>query len=156
MPHGRYREVFILGYRARALPGKEFPSPSGSGVMPGPPSLDISPHPGKTSTAHQFVEGKFVECYEPTVESTYKAAVADKDELQLRLDKYTILPHSFIIGIHSYVLVYSVTSLQSMPVVLLGNKTDPTEVTMGTFMKLIEEINQVGNSYGRSTSCCLM
>lgn len=30
------------------------------------------------------------------------------------------------------------------------------QVTMGIFMKLIEEINQVDNSYGRSTSCCLM
>ncbi|NXN05978.1 REBL1 GTPase, partial [Sylvia borin] len=167
------RKVFILGYRAR----------------------------GKTSMAHQFVEGKFVECYEPTVESTLPATGFISPSSQ---DKYTILPHSFTIGIHSYVLVYSVTSLQSfqmvktlhsklyeswgktMPVVLLGNKTDPTEVkgvlgvlcvkrlaeswgaillessakesqvTMGIFMKLIEEINQVGNSYGRSTSCCLM
>lgn len=30
------------------------------------------------------------------------------------------------------------------------------QVTMGIFMKLIEEINQVDNSCGRSTSCCLM
>lgn len=27
-------------------------------------------------------------------------------------DEYSILPHSFIIGIHGYVLVYSVTSLR--------------------------------------------
>lgn len=27
-------------------------------------------------------------------------------------DEYTILPHSFVIGIHGYVLVYSVTSLR--------------------------------------------
>lgn len=43
---------------------------SGPGVMPGPPSLVVSPHPGKTPVAHQFPEGKFVECYEPTVESS--------------------------------------------------------------------------------------
>ncbi|XP_049675534.1 GTPase RhebL1 isoform X2 [Accipiter gentilis] len=122
MPLVRYRKVLILGYRAV----------------------------GKTSLAHQFVEGKFVECYEPTVESTYnKMVVVGKDEFQLQLvdtagqDEYTILPHSFVIGIHGYVLVYSVTSLQSfqvvktlhnklyeswgktrMPVVLVGNKAD--------------------------------
>ncbi|XP_027524295.1 GTPase RhebL1 [Corapipo altera] len=79
---------------------------------------------GKTSLAHQFVEGKFVECYEPTVESTYnKVVVVGKDEFQLQLvdtagqDEYSILPHSFIIGTHGYVLVYSVTSLRSFQVV---------------------------------------
>uniref|UniRef100_A0A8C3NXS1 RHEB like 1 n=1 Tax=Cyanoderma ruficeps TaxID=181631 RepID=A0A8C3NXS1_9PASS len=156
VPPGRHREVLlILGYR-------------------------------KTSMAHPFLEGKFVECYEPTVTSN-KAVVVGKDELQLQLvdtarqvmlghfgDEHTILPHSFIISIHGYILVYSVTSLQSfqvvktlhsklMPVVLVGNKADlsregwsPPGVIMGIFMKLIEEINQVDNSYGRSTSCCLM
>ncbi|XP_074905548.1 GTPase RhebL1 isoform X2 [Buteo buteo] len=102
MPLVRYRKVLILGYRAV----------------------------GKTSLAHQFVEGKFVECYEPTVESTYnKMVVVGKDEFQLQLvdtagqDEYTILPHSFVIGIHGYVLVYSVTSLQSFQVVkTLHNK----------------------------------
>ncbi|XP_068026918.1 GTPase RhebL1 isoform X2 [Melanerpes formicivorus] len=102
MPPLRYRKVLILGYRAV----------------------------GKTSLAHQFVEGKFVECYEPTVENTYsKMVVVGKDEFQLQLvdtagqDEYTILPHSFVIGIHGYVLVYSVTSLQSFQVVkTLHNK----------------------------------
>uniref|UniRef100_A0A672ULC9 RHEB like 1 n=1 Tax=Strigops habroptila TaxID=2489341 RepID=A0A672ULC9_STRHB len=165
--------------------------------------------PGKTSLAHQFVEGKFVECYEPTVESTYnKMVVVGKDEFQLQLvdtagqDEYSILPHSFIIGIHGYVLVYSVTSLRSfqvvktlhnklyesrgktMPVVLVGNKADlslrevktdegkklaeswgaiflessakESQVTQGIFLKIIEEIDRVDNSYGRSTGCRLM
>ncbi|NWH70791.1 REBL1 GTPase, partial [Piaya cayana] len=170
------------------------------------------PTPGKTSLAHQFVEGKFVECYEPTVESSYnKVVVVGKDEFQLQLvdtagqDEYSILPHSFIIGIHGYVLVYSVTSLRSfqvvktlhtklyeswgrtrMPVVLVGNKADLTlqsrevrtdegkklaeswgavflessakenQVTQGIFMRIIEEIDRVDNSYDRSAGCCLM
>nr|XP_014433033.2 GTPase RhebL1 [Pelodiscus sinensis] len=106
--------------------------------------------PGKTSLAHQFIDGEFLECYDPTVESTYnKMLMVGKDEFHLQLvdtagqDEYTILPHSFSIGIHGYVLVYSVTSLRSfqvvktlhnrlyesrgktrMPVVLVGNKAD--------------------------------
>ncbi|KAM6039135.1 GTPase RhebL1 [Chlamydotis macqueenii] len=186
MPLVRHRKVLILGYRAV----------------------------GKTSLAHQFVEGTFVECYEPTVESTYsKMVVVGKDEFQLQLvdtagqDEYSILPHSFVIGIHGYVLVYSVTSLRSfqvvktlrnklyesqgrtrMPVVLVGNKVDlplqswevktdegkklaeswgavflessakESQVwgTRGIFTKIIEEIDRVDNSYGRSTGCYLM
>ncbi|XP_052665999.1 GTPase RhebL1 isoform X3 [Harpia harpyja] len=168
MPLVRYRKVLILGYRAV----------------------------GKTSLAHQFVEGKFVECYEPTVESTYnKMVVVGKDEFQLQLvdtagqDEYTILPHSFIIGIHGYVLVYSVTSLQSFQVVktlhnklyeswgktrrevktdegkklaeswgaiFLESSAKESQVTQGIFMKIIEEIDRVDNSYSRSTGCRLM
>ncbi|KAM4755039.1 GTPase RhebL1 isoform 2-T2 [Cyanocitta cristata] len=168
MPPLRHRKVLILGYRAV----------------------------GKTSLAHQFVEGKFVECYEPTVESTYnKMVVVGKDEFQLQLvdtagqDEYTVLPHSFVIGIHGYVLVYSVTSLRSFQVVktlhkklhesrgktrrevrtdegkklaeswgaiFLESSAKESQVTMGIFMKLIEEIDRVDNSYGRSTSCHLM
>ncbi|NXC36246.1 REBL1 GTPase, partial [Campylorhamphus procurvoides] len=124
----RHRKVLILGYRAV----------------------------GKTSLAHQFVEGKFVECYEPTVESTTPATAPVSAQ-----DEYTILPHSFVIGIHGYVLVYSVTSLRSfqvvktlhnklfesrgktrMPVVLVGNKADlaleSREVRMDEGKKLAE------------------
>ncbi|XP_028929680.1 GTPase RhebL1 isoform X1 [Ornithorhynchus anatinus] len=122
MPLLRYRKVAILGYRSV----------------------------GKTSLAHQFVDGEFLECYDPTVESTYsKTLTVGKDEFHLQLmdtagqDEYSILPQSFVIGVHGYVLVYSVTSLRSfqvvkslhhklyesrgktrMPVVLVGNKAD--------------------------------
>uniref|UniRef100_A0A670YIE7 RHEB like 1 n=1 Tax=Pseudonaja textilis TaxID=8673 RepID=A0A670YIE7_PSETE len=81
-------------------------------------------HDFLTSLAHQFIDGEFLECYDPTVESTYnKMLMVGKDEFHLQLvdtagqDEYTILPHSFIIGIHGYVLVYSVTSLRSFQVV---------------------------------------
>ncbi|KAF1576717.1 GTPase RhebL1, partial [Eudyptes moseleyi] len=146
---------------------------------------------GKTSLAHQFVEGKFVECYEPTVESTYnKMVVVGKDEFQLQLvdtagqDEYTILPYSFVIGIHGYVLVYSVTSLrrtrwpilpvfccvssrevktdegkklaESWGAIFLESSAKESQVTQGIFTKIIEEIDRVDNSYGRSTGCHLM
>lgn len=105
---------------------------------------------GKTSLAHQFVESEFLEEYDPTVENTYnKIVTLGKDEFHLHLvdtagqDEYSILPYSFIIGVHGYVLVYSVTSLHSfqvvqslyqklhqghgktrLPVVLVGSKAD--------------------------------
>nr|XP_038935288.1 GTPase RhebL1 isoform X4 [Rattus norvegicus] len=91
MPLVRYRKVAILGYRSV----------------------------GKTSLAHQFVEGEFLKGYDPTVENTYsKTVTLGKDEFHLHLvdtagqDKYSILPYSFIIGVHGYVLVYNVTSLR--------------------------------------------
>lgn len=39
---------------------------------------------------------------------------------------------------------------------LLALMSPRPQVTMGIFMKLIEEIDRVDNSYGRSTSCHLM
>ncbi|XP_019790056.1 GTPase RhebL1 isoform X1 [Tursiops truncatus] len=134
MPLVRYRKVVILGYRSV----------------------------GKTSLAHQFVEGEFLEGYDPTVENTYsKIVTLGKDEFHLHLvdtagqDEYSILPYSFIIGVHGYVLVYSVTSLHSfqvieslyqklheghgktrLPVVLVGNKADLSPDRYGNLCSL--------------------
>uniref|UniRef100_A0A8C6VCJ5 RHEB like 1 n=1 Tax=Naja naja TaxID=35670 RepID=A0A8C6VCJ5_NAJNA len=143
----------------------------------------------KTSLAHQFVDGEFLECYDPTVESTYnKMLMVGKDEFHLQLvdtagqDEYTILPHSFIIGIHGYVLVYSVTSLRSFQVVkslhsklawqvktdegrkladswgavFLESSAKENQMTQGIFTKVIEEIDRVDNSYGEQRNCTIM
>uniref|UniRef100_A0A8C6VGZ0 RHEB like 1 n=1 Tax=Naja naja TaxID=35670 RepID=A0A8C6VGZ0_NAJNA len=131
----------------------------------------------KTSLAHQFVDGEFLECYDPTVESTYnKMLMVGKDEFHLQLvdtagqDEYTILPHSFIIGIHGYVLVYSVTSLRSRQVktdegrkladswgaVFLESSAKENQMTQGIFTKVIEEIDRVDNSYGEQRNCTIM
>nr|XP_042120965.1 GTPase RhebL1 isoform X3 [Peromyscus maniculatus bairdii] len=195
MPLVRYRKVAILGYRSV----------------------------GKTSLAHQFVEGEFLEGYDPTVENTFsKTVTLGQDEFHLHLvdtagqDEYSILPYSFIIGVHGYVLVYSVTSLHSfqivkslyqklheghgktrLPVVLVGNKADlspdrcvqslllcgkgkevqaiegkklaeswgatfmessarENQLTQEIFIKVIQEIARVENSYGPDRRCYLM
>ncbi|XP_063808765.1 GTPase RhebL1 isoform X2 [Pseudophryne corroboree] len=113
-------------------------------VMLGYPSV------GKSSLARQFVTGDFTAQYEPTIENTWsKTFVLGNDEFELDVvdtsgqDEYSLLPQSFIFGIHGYIVVYSVACTRSfqiasglhrvltdrrgkclMPIVLVGNKND--------------------------------
>ncbi|XP_073419572.1 GTPase RhebL1 [Dendrobates tinctorius] len=113
-------------------------------VMLGYPSV------GKSSLALQFVKGDFPKDYEPTIENTWsKKFRLGNDEFELDVvdtagqDEYSLIPHSFIFGIHGYIVVYSVACPRSfqiasglhrtlvdkrgkclMPIVLVGNKTD--------------------------------
>lgn len=105
---------------------------------------------GKSSLVVQFIENNFVESYYPTIESTFVRAVNYKGaEYQCEIidtagqDEYSILSPKHVIGIHGYVLVYSVTSRNSfdmvqvvydkivdfcgmtdIPCVIVGSKTD--------------------------------
>lgn len=106
--------------------------------------------PGKSSLAVQFVDGHFVESYYPTIENTFSKAIKYKgQEFQTEIvdtagqDEYSILNSKHFIGIHGYMLVYSVSSLPSfemvqvirdkilnhlgtewVPIVIVGNKSD--------------------------------
>ncbi|THH31327.1 hypothetical protein EUX98_g2890 [Antrodiella citrinella] len=105
---------------------------------------------GKSSLVVQFIENHFVESYYPTIESTftksinYKGVEYDCDIIDTAgQDEFTILNSKHAIGIHGYILVYSVTSrksfdmiqivydkiiefcgLNSIPCVIVGSKTD--------------------------------
>ncbi|XP_013779471.1 GTP-binding protein Rheb homolog isoform X2 [Limulus polyphemus] len=105
---------------------------------------------GKSSLTIQFVEGQFVDSYDPTIENTFTKTVKIRgQEYFLKLvdtagqDEYSIFPQSYSMDIHGYVLVYSVTSAKSfevvkviyeklldmtgkvhVPIVLVGNKVD--------------------------------
>ncbi|KAI0353464.1 hypothetical protein OH77DRAFT_1406796 [Trametes cingulata] len=83
---------------------------------------------GKSSLVIQFIENHFVESYYPTIESvfnktvTYKGADYDCDIIDTAgqvcpPDEYTILNSKHAIGIHGYVLVYSVTNRKSFDMV---------------------------------------
>lgn len=48
---------------------------------------------------------------QPTSLLASERCVVSVDVCVSRQDEYSILPYSFIIGVHGYVLVYSVTSL---------------------------------------------
>ncbi|GJQ67759.1 putative GTP binding protein [Trypoxylus dichotomus] len=105
---------------------------------------------GKSSLSIQFVEGQFVDSYDPTIENTFvKTTRLNSQDYELKLvdtagqDEYSIFPSEYSIDVHGYVLVYSITSAKSfdvvkliyekllditgkghVPVVLVGNKTD--------------------------------
>ncbi|CAG8596740.1 11353_t:CDS:2 [Ambispora gerdemannii] len=105
---------------------------------------------GKSSLTIQFVENHFVDSYYPTIENTFNKVIRFRgQEFAAEIidtagqDEHSILNSTHAVGIHGYVLVYSVTSRQSfemmkiirdkilayagtewVPMVLVGNKTD--------------------------------
>uniref|UniRef100_A0A9L0JKU2 GTP-binding protein Rheb n=1 Tax=Equus asinus TaxID=9793 RepID=A0A9L0JKU2_EQUAS len=105
---------------------------------------------GKSSLTIQFVEGQFVDSYDPTIENTFtKLITVNGQEYHLQLvdtagqDEYSIFPQTYSIDINGYILVYSVTSIKSfevikvihgklldmvgkvqIPIMLVGNKKD--------------------------------
>lgn len=105
---------------------------------------------GKSTVTVRFVEDHFVEQYNPTIENTFHKVVKFQGEEYLceivdtaGQDEYSIFPRQYAVGIHGYILVYSVTSRSSfelvsvirdkvlnalgsdsVPTVLVGNKRD--------------------------------
>lgn len=107
---------------------------------------------GKSSLTVRFVEDVFQDTYYPTIENTFSKVIRhprNNHEYALEIydtagqDEYSILNSKHALGIHGYVLVYSVTSRQSydlcaiirdkilnytgldwVPVTLVGNKMD--------------------------------
>ncbi|KAI9205829.1 small GTPase superfamily [Polychytrium aggregatum] len=105
---------------------------------------------GKSSMTIQFVENHFADTYYPTIENTFHKLVRYRNQDYdaeiidtAGQDEYSILNSKHAIGIHGYVLVYSIASRQSfemchvvrdkilnytgidwVPIVLVGNKAD--------------------------------
>lgn len=127
---------------------------------------------GKSSLSIQFVEGQFVDSYDPTIENTFKKSTRiNSQEYELELvdtagqDEYSIFPSQYSIDVHGYVLVYSINNSKSfevvqsiyekvlditgkghVPIVLVGNKTDlhmERLVTTEEGKKLAESWNAV-------------
>ncbi|KAI0885227.1 rheb small monomeric GTPase RhbA [Annulohypoxylon moriforme] len=126
---------------------------------------------GKSSLAVQFVDGHFVESYYPTIENTFSKVIRFKGQDYATeivdtagQDEYSILNSKHFIGIHGYMLVYSVSSLPSfemvrvirekilnhlgtdwVPIVIVGNKSDlrpeQRQVSQDDGRKLSEEFN---------------
>ncbi|KAI8896606.1 small GTPase superfamily [Globomyces pollinis-pini] len=105
---------------------------------------------GKSSVTVQFVENHFAETYYPTIENMFTKIVKYKgEEFAVEImdtagqDEFSILNSKHAIGIHGYVLIYSIASRQSfemcgilrdkilnftgmdwVPCVLVANKVD--------------------------------
>jgi len=127
---------------------------------------------GKSSLAIQFVQGQFVDSYDPTIEETFNKNIKIRNQdFELHVvdtagqDEYSIFPTQYAVDIHGYVLVYSINSQKSfevvqvlydkiadlvgnprVPVVLVGNKKDlesERAVTLEEGEKFAKEINAV-------------
>jgi len=126
---------------------------------------------GKSSLAIQFVQGQFVDYYEPTIENTFNKTINIKgSQYELLLadtagqDEYSMFPAEYSADVDGYVLVYSIDSPHSfevcksiheklmdlvgdrVPLVLVGNKTDlhvDRRVTHEQGKKLAEEMKAV-------------
>merc|ERR1719230_1292088 len=79
---------------------------------------------GKSSLAIQFVQGQFVDSYDPTIENTFNKTIRIKNqEFELFVvdtagqDEYSIFPTQYSVDIHGYVLVYSINSAKSFEIV---------------------------------------
>jgi len=79
---------------------------------------------GKSSLVVQYTESHFVEAYYPTIENTFNKGISHKGtEYDCDIidtagqDEYSILNHKHAIGVHGYVLVYSVASRASFDMV---------------------------------------
>ncbi|KAI6113701.1 small GTPase superfamily [Pisolithus croceorrhizus] len=79
---------------------------------------------GKSSLVIQFIENHFEDAYHPTIENTFSKAVVYKGvEYDCDIvdtagqDEYSILNSKHAIGVHGYVLVYSIASWRSFDMV---------------------------------------
>lgn len=79
---------------------------------------------GKSSLIVQFIENHFVENYYPTIERNFQKTVEYKGtEFECEIidtagqDEYSPLSLKHVIGIHGYVLVYSVNSRNSFDMI---------------------------------------
>jgi len=79
---------------------------------------------GKSSMIVQFIENHFIESYYPTIESTfvktvnYKGTEYDCEVIDTAgQDEYSLLGAKHAIGIHGFVLVYSVASRKSFDMI---------------------------------------
>ncbi|KAM0748999.1 ras-2 [Meredithblackwellia eburnea MCA 4105] len=127
-------------------------TPSGKAIPPRHRKIALlgSRSVGKSSLSVQFVDAHFTDSYYPTLETTFQKVVKHKgNEFSLDIldtagqDEFSILSSRQAVGLHGWILVYSVSSRSSfemcsvirdkildftgrdsVPMVLVGNKSD--------------------------------
>ena len=85
-----------------------------------PANTTLPPSLGKSSLCVQYVDNRFVDSYYPTIENTFSKEIKVKNQtFQLEIvdtagqDEYSITDSRHFIGMHGYLIVYSVTSTGS-------------------------------------------
>lgn len=125
---------------------------------------------GKSSITHQYVDNHFVEGYNPTIENAFHKTIKYKgDDFQTEIvdtaghDEYSIFSQQHAIGVHGYLLVYSISHKNSLelikilndkilnacgtdniPRVLVGNKADLIQERK----ILTDDVKQLANEWG--------
>ncbi|KAH8082562.1 ras family-domain-containing protein [Filobasidium floriforme] len=79
---------------------------------------------GKSSLTSLYMQNQFNDSYYPTIESTYhKDIVHDGITYECEIidtagqDEYSLFNHKYAVGIHGYILVYSIASRQSFEMI---------------------------------------
>ncbi|KAG3068406.1 hypothetical protein JG687_00017336 [Phytophthora cactorum] len=117
------------------------------------------PGVGKSSLTTCFVENRFVENYDPTIENTFHKTIRVRNAHFVTdivdtagMDEYANFSQAASVGVHGYVLVYSIglrTSFEKLKLIneklvnMLGSK--PPRVLVGS-MSDLEKARQVTQS----------
>lgn len=107
---------------------------------------------GKTTLTTHFVEGRFVERYDPTIENTFQKTINfGKTQFfteivdSAGMDEYSRLSRNASVGVHGYLLLYAINSRNSfdkiqsiddMLVDMHGGSESVTRVLVGTMIDL--------------------
>jgi len=120
---------------------------------------------GKSSLTHSFVTGSFSEAYDPTIESTQhktirfrKVHFATDIVDTAGMDEFSRLSRNASLGVHGYILVFSIASRQSFDTIdqvndallnTLGDAPDVPRVLVGS-MKDLNNSRQVRQADAQS------
>lgn len=110
---------------------------------------------GKTCLITSFVNGAFSETYDPTIESTFHRSIRFQkvhfatDVVDTAgMDEYSRLSRNASLGVHGYVLVFSIAVRQSFDMIrqinrlllsMLGDAPDVPRVLVGSMKDLVEQ-----------------
>lgn len=108
-------------------------------------NLPLSLPTGKSSLTVQYVDGHFVDSYYPTIENTFSKVIRYRNhDFAVEMidtagqDEYSILNSKHFIGIHGYMIVYSVGSKQSFEMVrIIRDKILNHLVSLCNFLRIL-------------------
>ena len=121
---------------------------------------------GKSSLTHSFVTGSFSDAYDPTIESTQhktirfrKVHFATDIVDTAGMDEFSRLSRNASLGVHGYILVFSIASRQSFETIdqvndallnTLGDAPDVPRVLVGSMKDLSDSRPGLGGFLGCS------